>query len=290
MMLLGYGMARKNIIDDKVSKALSWMIVNIANPAMILSGSQGGIIEKQAFQFTLVLSVIMFLVLILLAEVLVPLFQIEKGQRGIYKVMLVFSNMGFMGFPLIAQLFGSGALLYASVFLLPFDVLIYTYGVLCMSGEKMNIREICRKCMNIGLIAAIVSIVFAICRVTLPEIVTQTVDMLSDITAPLCMFVIGASFVHISWKDLFCDWKLMIFSVVKLVVIPVIGMMVIRRLTENVMLHGVSFVVLAAPSASMAAMLAQQYDGDYLTASRGIALTTLLSVLTMPLLSMWILS
>ena len=82
----------------------------------------------------------------------------------------------------------------------------------------------------------------------------------------------------------------MIFSVVKLVVIPVIGMMVIRRLTENVMLHGVSFVVLAAPSASMAAMLAQQYDGDYLTASRGIALTTLLSVVTMPMLSMWILS
>lgn len=284
LMLLGYGMARKGIIDKKVSKSISWLIVNIANPALILSGSQGNTIEKKELLFTLMLAVGMFVILIVAAELVIPLFRFEKKDAGVYKVMLVFSNMGFMGFPIIAAMYGTKALLYASVFLLPFNILIYTYGIFCMSEQKMGIRETVMKFLNIGLLAGILSLLLAVAQITLPDIVGQTIDLLSNLTAPLCMMVIGASFVEISFQELFCDRKLLLFSGMKLILIPLAGMFLIRLVTDDAMLSGVSFIVLAAPAGSMAAMLAQQYDGNYLTASRGIALTTLLSVITMPLL------
>ena len=87
-------------------------------------------------------------------------------------------------------------------------------------------------------------------------------------------------------KKLFMDGKLLLFSVLKLLVIPVLGVLLIRQFVDNEIICGVCMVMLATPVGSMTAMLAQQYDGDYEMASRGVALTTILSVATMPIVSM----
>ena len=84
--------------------------------------------------------------------------------------------------------------------------------------------------------------------------------MLSNLIAPLCMMVIGATFVNVSFREVFCDGKLLIFSVVRLLVIPFVFMFLLRKITDNVLLQNVAFIVIATPAGSMAAMLAQQYD------------------------------
>ena len=99
------------------------------------------------------------------------------------------------------------------------------------------------------------------------------------------MMVIGASLATIDLRKLFTDVRLIIFSVLKLVVIPVLGLLVIRQFVDSEVMLGVCLVMLATPVGSMTAMLAQQYEGDYEMASKGVALTTILSVLTMPLVS-----
>ena len=282
MMVLGYIIAKKGILNEEVSKSISWILVNIANPALIISGSIGNSIRKSELLFILALAFGLYLLLILVAELIIPFFYFPKKSEGIYKILLVFTNMGFMGFPIMSAMYGSESLLYASVFMLPFNFLIYTYGIFRLIGGVEKPRVILKKCLNAGVIAVFVTFIIALCNIQLPYIITQSITMLSNLIAPLCMMVIGATFVNVSFREVFCDGKLLIFSVVRLLVIPFVFMFLLRKITDNVLLQNVAFIVIATPAGSMAAMLAQQYDADYRTASKGIALTTLLSVVTMP--------
>lgn len=205
-------------------------------------------------------------------------------------MMTVFSNIAFMGFPVIAALYGNGALLYAALFTIPYNVLIYTYGIAALqTGEKKgSFKESVSlgRILNVGVIACVLTMVIYLCSIPVPAFIKSTITNLSNLTAPLSMMVIGASLATIDLKKLFTDARLLLFSFFKLLVIPIIGMLIIRQFVESEVICGVCMVMLATPVGSMTAMLAQQYDGDYEMASRGVMLTTVLSVVTMPLVSM----
>ena len=100
------------------------------------------------------------------------------------------------------------------------------------------------------------------------------------------MIVIGDAMSQMKIKELITDKKLMLFTGIKLLVIPIAGLFFIKHLNLSPMLTGVCMVMLSTPVGSMTAMLAQQYDGNYELASKGVAVTTLLSVITMPIVSM----
>lgn len=283
-MALGYGMARKRILDQNNCKFLSWLIVNVANPALILSGSIGNQIGQKELTQIIVLAIVFYVALIGVSELLVMLLRMEKKEAGMYKVMLAFTNMGFMGFPILSAMYGSTALLYGAAFMLLFNLLIYTYGIFRIAGTVGSWRDVLKKFLNIGVFAGILSLTIAFSGFEVPAAASQTIIMLSNLTAPLSMMVIGASFLDVEWKGVFWDARLLAFVFMRLLLIPVLGMLVLRQVVHDPLLLGVCFVTLATPSGSMAAMLARQYDGDYITASKGIGLTTILSVITMPLL------
>lgn len=288
LMLLGYYMSRKNILSDEMCKSLSWIVVNLANPAMILSGSinSENRIAGEELLMTMALAVGVYAGLILISLVIPYILRVPKKSAGVYRVMTIFSNIGFMGFPVISALYGTDALLYASVFLIPFNLLIYTYGILALQSgegekEKLNLKKV----FNIGVLCCFLSIILSFVQVEMPSFVKTTISTLSNLTSPLSMMVIGASMVSIDIKKLFMDVKLLLFAALKLVVVPVAGLFLLKNFVHNDMLLGVCMVMIATPVASMTAMLAQQYDGDYELASRSVALTTILSVVTMPLVS-----
>lgn len=130
-------------------------------------------------------------------------------------------------------------------------------------------------------------IVIYLLRIPTPEFFNTTMSGLSALTAPLSMMVIGISLTGIPLKELFLDTRLLLYSLTKLLVIPILAMQVIVRVIDNEMLCGVCMVMLATPAASMTAMLAQQYGDEESgeQAAKGVALTTLLSVVTIPLVS-----
>lgn len=288
-MVIGYFLRKKEIFSEDTCKAVSWLVVHIANPALILSGSIGRSkpVSLEEMGICLVISVLIFAGLILMAAAVTPLFRVPKKSRGTYRVMLIFSNVGFMGFPVINAVYGSDALLYASIFLIPYNLLLYTYGIEEMRGPGAEGRKISwKKILNIGVIASVLSLMIAAFRIEMPDFVETAVSSLSGLTAPLSMIVIGTSMVNLHVKELFADVKLLLFALLKLFLIPVAGLLLLRIFVKNEMLLGVCLVMLATPVGSMTAMLAQQYGGDYELDSRGVALTTLLSVMTMPLVSM----
>ncbi|MGN0388461.1 MAG: AEC family transporter [Suilimivivens sp.] len=290
LMGVGFLCYKLQIITDEVNKKLSAIVVNIANPAMVLTGCMGDDkIRGEELLMVFVLVIIVYTVLVLLAMVIPPLLKIDKKSRGTYQAMTIFSNIGFMGFPVIAALYGNSALLYASLFTIPYNILIYTFGVSAMStGEKVSLKESfsIKRVMNVGVIACIITIIVYFLQIPVPAFIKSTTTHLSNLTAPLSMMVIGASLATMDIKKLFTDGKLLLFSALKLLVIPVLGVLLIRQFIDNEIICGVCMVMLATPVGSMTAMLAQQYDGDYEMASRGVALTTILSVATIPIVSM----
>ena len=364
MMAVGYLCYRKQILTEEVSKKVSAIVVNVVNPCMILSSAltdqqmQG----KELVQ-TLAIVVMMYAFLLAVAQLLPRILCIQKESRGAYAAMTVFANIGFMGFPVLAAMYGNGALLYGAVFQIPFNILIYTYGVAVLTrkpgacakteqdvkaevdvkaepnvkaevdvkaeqdvkaevdvkaepdgktgerqdaqgitaavnGKSENIEngseqqgklqgtvEIVKKIFNIGVIACITAMLLYFLQTPVPSFLQAFITNLGNLTAPLSMMIIGASLAQMPLKELFLDKKLLLFSLVKLLLLPAVWMIMVNRVAEQEILRGVCLVMMATPAGSMTAMLAQQYGGDYETASRGVALTTVLSVITMPLLA-----
>ena len=358
MMAVGYLCYRRQILTEEVSKKVSAIVVNVANPCMILSSAltdqqmQG----KELVQ-TLAIVVMMYVFLLVMAQLLPRILCIQKESRGAYAAMTVFANIGFMGFPVLAAMYGNGALLYGAVFQIPFNILIYTYGVAVLTrkpgacakteqdvkaevdvnaevdvkaepdvksevdvkaepngktGERQDAQaitatvkgkceniengseqqgklqgtvEIVKKIFNIGVIACITAMLLYFLQTPVPSFLQAFITNLGNLTAPLSMMIIGASLAQMPLKELFLDKKLLLFSLVKLLLLPAVWMIMVNRVAEQEILRGVCLVMMATPAGSMTAMLAQQYGGDYETASRGVALTTVLSVITMPLLA-----
>lgn len=289
IMLVGFIAYKKDYINDNASKKLSSIVVNIANPALILSSilSMDHTVTGKDLMTTVVIAAALFAGLLLISIFIPALFRVDRQSYGAYRVMTVFSNIGFMGFPIISSVFGSSALLYATLFLIPYNVLIYTYGIHTMKAnkegekEKLNLGQI----FNIGVIACVLAIILFACQVKLPDFLASGITMLSNLTAPLSMMVIGASMAVIDFKNLLSDYKLLLFSLFKLLLLPILGTLLVKQFVSNEVICGVTMVMLATPVGSMTAMLAQEYDGDYELASKGVMLTTLLSVVTIPIVS-----
>lgn len=285
-MIIGYGAAKKSIFDEGFSKKISWLVVNVANPAMVLSSvvNGEGSIRGKDLMLTARIAVVMFGVLLLTARIVPIIFRVEKEDKNIYKVLTVFNNIGFMGYPVIAAAYGNEALLYAAVFCMVFNILIYSYGTQTIQGTAGKGIQ-WKKMFNVGVISCVAAVVLYLGNIPMPQFVKSAVSGLSSLTGPLSMMVIGISLSGIRLRELVMDIRLLLYSLVKLVVMPVAGMMIINSFVDNEMLCGVCMIMLATPAASMVVMLAQQYGKNSELASKGVALTTVLSVVTIPLVS-----
>lgn len=284
IMLLGYYMARKDIFDDKTCKNISWMVINICSPALIITGAFGQeAMEKKTLLLVLGLAICIYLVLILLGLGM-PVLLRDKTNK-MYCLMTIFGNIGFIGYPILYAMYGSEPLLYVTIFNILYNLLMYTYGIVMISGERFTRSDLKKMC-NAGIIACLLEIILYLGQISLPDFLEQTLDTLSVMTGPLSMMVIGASFAALSLKELFADVRLWVFSLLRMFVIPLALMLVVKRFITDEVLLGTCLVMLGVPVGSMTVMLAQQYNGNVQMTSKGIAMTTAMSVVTLPLLSM----
>ena len=284
-MMIGYVACKKEYFDQEFGKKLSWLVVNVANPMLAISAvvNNEEQIEKKDFYVTVLLAICFYAFFLILAQILPRLIGVQKSDIGVYKMMTTFNNIGFMGFPVIAAAYGNGALIYAVPFSIMFNILCYTWGIqtLCGGGEKGNWKRI----INIGTISGIISIVLFFMQIPVPKMICSLSAGLSNLTGPLSMLVIGISIAAMELKDLFTDVKLLKFALIKLLAVPVAAMLLVCQVIDNRLICEVFLVMMATPAASMCAMLSQQYGGDYELAAKGVALTTILSVVTMPIVS-----
>ncbi len=287
LMATGYILKKINIISPAGEKTMSGIVVNVANPALVLSAAINpeSTISGRELADTTLLAVAVYAVFLVLAFLFPLAIRATASSRGAYSVMMVFSNIGFMGFPLLSAMYGAEALLYATPFMIIYNVLIYTYAVALMDrGHKWDLKHTLGKIFNVGVLACIITIILYLTRLRVPDFIETTVGHLSALTAPLSMMVIGASMTDMKLRELFTDFRLIIFCAVKLLIIPVAGVFCIKALGVSPMLTGVCLIMLGTPVGSMTAMMADQCGSpDYPLVAKGVALSTVLSVATLPL-------
>lgn len=285
-MAIGFYLAKKQILDEVTSKHISYIVIHVANPAMILSGVMGGGLHLSGRDLLLTAEIAcgMFAFLIGVGILFVKILKVETEDTGIYRMMFAFANIGFMGFPIISAVYGKSALINATIYLLPFNLLIYTYGILCLRRQgKTSLKTLLKSVCNVGVIAAILAIGLYFTHIFIPAPIVQAVDMLSNLTGPLSMLVVGASFVKLSLKDMFIDVKLLIFTLVRLFIIPIIGILIVKAITDNAIIVQVFGIMITAPVASMCVMMAKEYTKRDTTASKGVALSTLFAIVSIPI-------
>lgn len=296
IMLVGLACRKYGIFNDTVVKHISSLVVNVANPCMIIAAAINpeGNVSGQALIITALLSIVMYIGLIVFAQFVPGILKAPKADYGIYRALTVFANIGFMGFPLIKSVYGSEALLFAAIFQLPFNLLVYTYGVyvICKSsndsdnGDENAKDNPLKKMLNIGVFGCLIAIALFLIRPAVPYVIENIFDYIGDMTPPLSMMIIGDSLSKMNFKKLFANKQLIGYSIIKLLFIPIAGTYLAMLCGISGTLLGVFMIMLATPAATMNVLLAQEYDSNYQVASEGVAITTLLSIATIPLVSL----
>ena len=195
IMLIGYICRKIGVFKDTTGKTISSIVINIGNPALIIaSGMNPEKLEnKGKLLFTLGVALIYFAIMFAVAELLPRLLHADREDYGAYQVMMLFSNIGFMGYPLLDVMYGSNAIIHAVIFNLLYNVLIYTYGIhkMQIGGCQKNINW--KQLVNIGVGSCIIAIVLYITNLPVPLILEDTATFTGAITGPLSMLVIGDS-------------------------------------------------------------------------------------------------
>ncbi len=292
LMGVGFICGKKGFIDDAFAKNMSWIVVNIATPGMILAAGMNdeSTIRGESLAFGFLVAFLVYVFLIAFSFLLIPLVRVPDEDKNVYRVMAIFSNIGFMGLPIIQAAYGSEAVLYGALFQFPYNFLMYTYGIAAMRGENpFKSAESMKRVLNVGVISSTLAIIIYISGIHMPSFISVSARHLSNLAAPLSMMVIGQSMIHMKPKELIGDIRLLIFSLIKLIAVPVIGVLLLRLFIKDTMMLSVCYIMLATPIGSMTAMLSAQYGGNYKLASKGVALSTIMSVVTIPLVSLLIL-
>ena len=267
MMLIGIGARRCGMITQTNQKQLSAIVVNIANPALIISGSitEGERIQEWELLSATGVAIIVFAVMILLAYFLAPFLGFRREERCVIRLMFIFSNIGFIGMPMVSGIYGERALIYVTLFLIIYNVLFYTFGVFTLGScmEKKGKVDF-SKLFNPGVLACGISLLLYLGNIALPYILTESVTMLSQLTGPLSMMIIGAALLDINLWETFTDVRMLVLAALKMLILPVILLLILKQFITNDLLLGVCLIMVATPAGSMIAMLAGQYNDDFL--------------------------
>lgn len=286
IIVVGYIMSIRGIIDEQAKVRLTRLIINISLPAQILKAfvsNQGIVTNKEVF-LVFGISLLTYILYAIIGMLFNLIVRTPREKQGTYLFMIMFGNVGFMGFPLIEAIYGEGALIYAVIFNVIFNLLVYSIGILMIGKREGAIRFQPKKLLNMPFICGILSIILYFAKVQLPSVVLDSLGFMGNVTTPVAMLILGATIAGMPLRKLFDEWRVYIFTIVKLLVIPVVVIALIRYLPiPSDVIKGTMIVLSATPVATNATMLAIEYEGDMQLTSKGIFFTTLLCMITIPI-------
>ena len=292
MMLTGYLVFRIGWLDSNACSKMSKIVVNVLNPCLMIYGVLGkdARLDGSMLGQTLLLVIVYFAVLVLLSGPVASLLRIGKEHYNLYKLMLIFSNVGFMGIPVISSIYGKESILLIAFYNLGYNLLLYTYGIyLAEKGSRSAGKGIqWKKLLNTGVLSCVAAIAIFAFGVTMPESVCTFFDYVGNAAVPLSMILIGASVAQGGKKECFLDKKMYAFMAVKMLAIPIAAALLLQLLPWPAMVEGVFILMLAMPVGSIVVMLAAEGGNDAIECTKGSILTTLASVLTIPVVSMFL--
>ena len=194
MIGAGYIASKTKMLDSHTNARMSTLIVNIFNPLLVLSSAAGSVGQVPVERILLVflIAIGMFLFFIIVGMILSPFFSKGPMERKIYQLMFVFSNLGFIGIPVVSTVLGQEYVIYVTMFLLTYNIVFYTYGVALMDGS-FSLKSM-KSMLSFGNLASVISIVVIAFEIHLPGFLVTSITYLGNVASPLAL----------SWWDIIC--------------------------------------------------------------------------------------
>ncbi len=296
---IGYFGVKKGFIKEIDIDGLNSLILNITLPSMMIAAFNiefTPAIQKIIPEMFLY-GILYNLFLLAMILIIVKFIKVKEDTKKILITGFFITNAGFIGIPLVASVLGATALLYATLLSIPLNVFTFTLGIYIMQPEGENHISI-KKLLTtssmvgiwIGLFILISQLVVPFTFETnghitrLPSFLSQTVSMVGAITAPLAMIIVGAGLSHTNFKKVFSDYRLHIYSFLKLIVAPIIGYLIFGLFVEDKSILSIIVLFIGLPTATIVAIIAEQFKQDYVYASEIVLVTTLYSLITIPII------
>ena len=286
LMLIGYLLARKKVIDLTFTKAMSNLVINVFMVGTILSSMINTNLQESTSGIGHILMIVSVMEILgfVIAFLFMKLIHLDQDKAPVFEILMALGNNMFIALPIAQALYGSYAVFIVSISCIPFNVILYSYGVWRLQGGGKDRGIRFREILSPPFIATVAGILVILINLPIPVAVNDLLISLSGATMPLSMLVIGSALSSVSLLAAFQNLKLAFLSVVRLLIIPVISFFVLRMMTQDTVLLMTSFIIAAAPCAVIVSVLGMQYGQDYVFASEAVQHSTICSILTIPLL------
>lgn len=286
VIFCGYGLFKLGVLTPEVDSHLTKLVLNVTLPLLILNSVLTQTeSNNSARMFTVfIASAVVYVLLPLVSFAAVRLLRLPQNQQGVYAFMNTYSNVGFMGFPLITTLYGEQALLYATVLNILFNLSAYSIGVWMMHyGSRQKGLLNPKAILNPGMVGSILALFLYFFPVQVPAPVSGAIGSIGGLTSPLAMLLIGATLAGVPFREMFNDWKIYLFMVLKQIILPLLLWPLLCLTISDAYIRGIIFVLLSMPVGNTVVLFATQYQKDQTLATKGVFVTTLFSLVTIPL-------
>jgi len=280
--LVGFYGGKRNIIDENLSNGLSKLLVEITTPFLVISSfsiSYGSNIANNVIK-AFIYSIIIFILTPLLVKPL--LIKIEKKKRNVLQFAMVFSNCGFMGFPVAQSVFGNEGVVYAAIFNMIFNIFVWTYGVMLFNNTS-SFKEIIKSLKNPGIVSAVIGLLIMVFSIKIPPMFMSTMKMVGSLTTPISMLIIGSLLSRSQLSKIVKDKSIYYGSLIKLILIPSALYLVSLLLKEHSMVLKTLILMQAMPAGAFTTIFAENFNKNKEYSAFIVSFSSLLSIVTIPI-------
>jgi len=290
VVVLGYVAGRLGYLGGDFDRQLSRLVINITCPALILSSSMTGELPDRRFILPLLLiSVITYVALTAVAFLLSRYLTKRRDDEGPIGFALMFGNVGFMGYPVVASIFGHEAIFYAAVLNVVNTFAVFTIGTMLITGRGEVGGERFQKHVlySTPMLAAYMTMLIVALEIkNIPAFVSQPLTMIGNITVPAALLIIGSSMSQLPLRALMGNVTVYLTTALRLVLLPLGVYFLTKNLGFSELVVNINTVVIAMPVATYGTILCLKYERDTTFITEATFITTLCSMLTIPLLVM----
>ncbi len=300
-MALGAFARKKGLMNDQFDAILSKLVMSVAVPGMILDSVLGNtnLPNSETIVRVLVYSFVMYVGICVFAWIMVRFVYrgVPRVARGAHAFLIAFGNTGFIGFAVIAGIMGDDAVLYAAIYNIPYNLAMFSVGILFImySGEggasshrsALDVAKIIGKQMvNPCMLSCFVAIFLALFGVTDSGYVGKTCEYLGQLTVPAAMLVTGSTLIKQPFKEMITDGWAYLTTACRLLIVPLLLFVIAGFFIQDTYILSIIVLETAMPAASSGIMLCLAYGGDTRVMARGTFLTTILSLITIPIVAL----
>ena len=283
MILAGYASVRYGLIKMESKKAFSELLMNLVVPAMILESYMAEFDMKVFSNLMLTFGLGILLHALAVVVTLMVTRKKKSDDAASLKFACIFSNAGYMGFPLIRALFGMEGLLYASAFLSIFTIFMWTIGYILVSGEVDKKRIVRNICTQPSMISIVLGLIIYLGRIKVPAMISQPLGLLGAMNTPLSMIITGMMIAGSNLKRMFTDRRQVFIVAVRMFLIPALSFLLLKFMGIHGMVVEAVLLLEACPTAAVTSVFAVQFGHDEELAAGAVVITTFLSIFTLPM-------